>query len=306
MRNEVNVDFKYIEIPYGEDVLALLGSDYIREYGVDENGKVSGRKHFHNVMEIGICRWGSGEIILDKKRYPYKKGDVLVLPKNYRHAIISEKNEKSFWEYIYINSSGFLEKMCMNETRKKERFAKAAEQRAFVKSREDVPGLAAEIDLIMNQFRVREYEYQNCIKGLLYALLMEIIKINHQDSEKPEYDEKPGLEKVKIIEAAMEFIEENYRKDLRISDIAEATFVSETYLRRLFAECCELSPMQYVKLVRVNAACKLMKNTDANINEITYKVGFTNLSTFINNFKQIVGCTPKQWKQKMRQKSVSM
>ena len=40
-----------------------------------------------------------------------------------------------------------------------------------------------------------------------------------------------------------------------------------------------------------------MKDTDANINEIAYKVGFENMTTFINNFKKVVGCTPREWKQ---------
>lgn len=306
MKNEMNVDFKYVEIPYGEDALALLGSEWIREYGVDDKGKAISRNHFHNLMEIGICRWGSGEIVFDKKRYPYKKGDITVVPKNYPHATVNEQGEKSFWEYIYIKPSVFLEKIYKSEVRKREKFTEEVEYRPFIKGQDEVPGLVAEINLIMDQLRIREYEYRNCIKGLLFALIMEIIKINHIDSEKPEYDEKYSPRKVKTMGKALEFIEENYAKDLRISDIAEASFVSETYLRRLFAECCAISPMQYVKLIRIDAACKLIKSTDANINEIAYKVGFTNMATFINNFKQIVGCTPKQWKQKMKQSDKKM
>ena len=297
MKNEMNVNFRYIEIPYGEEVVAMLGSEYIREYGAD-----GCKNHFHNLMEIGICRWGTGDIIFDKKKYPYKSGDVIVVPKNYPHSIVSEPDTKCFWEYIYINSADCLEKMFKGEPRKKERFTEEAEYRPFLKSEEEVAGLITEINLIMNQMRMREYEYRNCIRGLVFAMIMEIIKINHIDSEKPEFNQKYSPKKVKIIGMAMEFIEENYKKDLRISDVAEAAFVSETYLRRLFAESCAISPMEYVKLVRINAACRLMKSTDVNITEVAYKVGFTNMATFINNFKQIVGCTPKQWKQNIRQK----
>ena len=61
MKNEVNADFKFLEIPNGEDVLGFLGSEWIREYGTE-------RSHFHNLMEISICRWGFGNVILDKKK----------------------------------------------------------------------------------------------------------------------------------------------------------------------------------------------------------------------------------------------
>lgn len=169
-----------------------------------------------------------------------------------------------------------------------------------MKDREEVIDLVGEINLLMNQFRVRGYGYRECVKGLGYALLMEIIKINHMDHAKPEFAEKHDTSKNEKLAKALEFIEENYAKELRISEIAEAAYVSETYLRRLFAECCAVSPMQYVKMIRIEAACKLMKSTDDNINEIAYKVGFDNMTTFINSFKKIMGYTPKQWKQNLR------
>lgn len=317
MKNERNTEFKFLEIPNGEDVLALLGSEGILEYGVDENGKRIEKNHFHNLMEIGICRWGTGEIVFDQKRYPYRKGDVTVIPQNYPHRVHSLGGEKSFWEYIYIKPAVFLEKVCKGEMRKRNRYREEAEYRPFIKRREDGACLTAEIDLIMDQFRVRDYGYRDCVKGLVFALLMEIVKLNHIDNEKPEFDTQrqrgkvgeffePGhldrlefKEKYNNLSLAMKYIEENYERELRIQDIAQAAFVSETYLRRLFAECCAISPMQYVKMIRIDAACKLIKNTNANMNEIAYNVGFENMATFINNFKKSVGCTPKQWKKKM-------
>ena len=297
MKNEKNAEFKFLEIPKGEDILAMLGSAYIKKYGWDDSGKQIERNHFHNVMEIGICRWGTGEVVLDKKRYPYKKGAVMVVPQNYPHEIYSTHGEESFWESIYIKPSVFLEKVYKKDARKSNRYAQEAESRPFLKEREEILPLVTEINLVMDQVRVQAYGYRECIKGLLFALLMEIIKINHMDKEKPEYGEKYSPQKEKKLAKALEYMEANYRKNLRVLDIAQAAYVSETYLRRLFAESCEMSPMQYLNLMRINAACKLMKDTDANINEIAYKVGFENMTTFINNFKKVVGCTPREWKQ---------
>lgn len=294
MKNELNVDFQYLKIPYGENALAMLGSEWIREYG--------DREHFHNLMEIGICRRGTGKIIIDKKRYLYNRDDVIVIPRNFSHTIVSDPGEKSFWEFIYVKPAAFLEKVYKNQVRNRERFIEEIENRPFVKKKGEAPNISTEINLIMDQFRVKEYEYQNCIKGLVFALLMEIIKINHKDYDKPEFNKKVTLKKEDTLGKALEYIEENYAKNLHISDIAQAAFVSETYLRRLFAECCSTSPMQYVKEIRIDAACKLLKNKNMNINEVAYKVGYTNITTFINNFKQITGKTPKQWKQNKTQK----
>ena len=294
MRYEKNAEFRFLDIPNGEDLLPLLGSDHIRKYGIYENGEKNDRMHFHNLMEIAICRMGSGEVNLDNKWYPYKNRDIIVVPHNFPH-VINSHDKNSFWERIYVKPSVFMEKIHM-DIRKQKRLLEKAECRPFIINSEKAPQLEAEINLIMNQNRIKDYGYKECIKGLMFALLMEIVKINHAVLNKPEIEYKQNPQKVKELSLAFEYIEKNYSKDLRISDIANAAYVSETHLRRLFMESCAISPMQYVKKVRIEAACKMIKSSDVGINEIAYTVGYENLGTFISNFKKIEGCTPKQWK----------
>ena len=45
------IELRFYEVPQNEYVLALLGEDWIRDYGHDEVNL-----HFHNLMEIGFCR----------------------------------------------------------------------------------------------------------------------------------------------------------------------------------------------------------------------------------------------------------
>ena len=49
------IELRFYEIPQNEYVLALLGENWIRDYGHDEV-----HLHFHNLMEIGVCRNGTG------------------------------------------------------------------------------------------------------------------------------------------------------------------------------------------------------------------------------------------------------
>lgn len=299
----MRVEFQYLKIPYGENVLALLGSECMKVYEQCEEEKEDYKKHFHNLMEIAVCRMGSGEVIIDDNKFTYKQDDVIVIPRNFSHAIIANPGEKSFWEYIYVNPNIFLEKIYKTENRKREWLIEEVEARAFIKSKEHVPALFAEINLIMEQCRRREYEFRKSISGLIFTLFIEIARINHKEWQKPEFDKELNPQKVEILGTALEYIEENFAKDLRITDVARAAFVSETCLRRLFAECCATSPMQYIKTIRIEKACELLENKDIYINQVAYKVGYTNISTFIKNFKQATGKTPKQWRQNKKQKS---
>ena len=79
-RKKETVELRFYEIPQGEPVLALLGEEWNRVYGHD-----SPYMHFHNLMEIGVCRNGEGVVVLDEKDYFYQNGTITIIPQNISH-----------------------------------------------------------------------------------------------------------------------------------------------------------------------------------------------------------------------------
>ena len=156
-----NAEFQYLEIPYGENVLAFLGGKWITEDGNRENKKKDQNYHFHNLMEIAVCRAGTGEIRIDQKYFSYQEGTVIVVPRNCSHAVMPNFEEESVWEYLYIKPVDFFEKAYPLEVRKRDQIVEETEERPLVKSKEDARFLAAELNLIMDQYRIREYGYKN-------------------------------------------------------------------------------------------------------------------------------------------------
>ena len=103
MANISKIKLEYYQISSGEDLVAKLGSVGIRNYGRDRFEKETPRNHYHNLLEIGICRQGEGTIIFNKERIPYSDGTIIIVPANYPHNVVSTMGEKSFWEVIYVN-----------------------------------------------------------------------------------------------------------------------------------------------------------------------------------------------------------
>ena len=54
--------------------------------------------------------------------------------------------------------------------------------------------------------------------------------------------------------------------------------------------------VEYVNLVRIQAACELLKKTNDSMEDVAQTVGFETTSTFNRNFKRIIGSSPYQWK----------
>ena len=79
------IELRFYEIPQNEYVLALLGENWIRDYGHDEV-----HLHFHNLMEIGVCRNGTGKLILDEEQRPYQPAMVSIIPNtvSYTHLTL--------------------------------------------------------------------------------------------------------------------------------------------------------------------------------------------------------------------------
>lgn len=85
--------------------------------------------------------------------------------------------------YLFKTVEDF-EKFYNAESRSVIKLIREIEDRPFLKSQKEAQVLIAELNLVMDQYRKKEYEYKNSIDGLLLALLMEIAKINHTDYER--------------------------------------------------------------------------------------------------------------------------
>ena len=56
----------------------------------------------------------------------------------------------------------------------------------------------------------------------------------------------------------------------------------------------------YVRHVKINRACYLLKNTNAGVTDIVTQCGFLSVATFNHSFKELTGCSPTEYRRKNR------
>ncbi len=98
----------------------------------------------------------------------------------------------------------------------------------------------------------------------------------------------------KSIVSAISYINNNYHKQISLSDLAGKVNLSEEYLSRLFKKETGLNILEYINNTRLEKADKLIKTTDFNINEIGFMVGIPNSSYFSNIYKKKYGVSPSK------------
>lgn len=120
---------------------------------------------------------------------------------------------------------------------------------------------------------------------LLYAELLLLLRRHLADS-------MSAAGAPAALRVATDFVRQNYGAPLAVADVARRAGVSERYLRSLFASYLHVSPIDFVRRVRVAKAVELIQTTELSVKEISYRCGFSSPQYFARTFRQVYGASP--------------
>jgi len=92
---------------------------------------------------------------------------------------------------------------------------------------------------------------------------------------------------------AIEFMHDNYSRELALEEIAGAAYLSEFHFARMFKQITGVTPHYYLANVRLERARKLLLETTLPISEIAAMVGYQSQSHFTRIFRSVTGVTPR-------------
>lgn len=96
------------------------------------------------------------------------------------------------------------------------------------------------------------------------------------------------------ITKAIEYLTSNLDKAVTIEDMAAQVGMSRAVLHRKFKQATMMSPIQFVKSMRLNSAAMKLTN-GVNVSTAALEVGYESSSQFSREFKRMYGLSPKQW-----------
>ena len=292
-KQKQKIEFRYYKMPEGAFVLAMLGQKWEQNYGSGIDSL-----HFHNYLEIGYCYEGTGTLSLGEDIVPYENGTFTVIPKNYPHTTNSTGNSINKWEYLFIDLETLWRGVKREQRKQIELIMQRVSTRALIKKKTESLEISDKILHILNIMRKADEFYIEEAKGELISLMTMIARENRMSKE--EFVEEDGRTS-SVIYNVLDLISIKYMEPLRAEDLANWCHLSETHFRRVFTSYMKMTPMEYVNLIRIQAACNFLKKTDEQIADIAHKVGFATVSTFNRNFKQFMGVSPNEWRSRPEQ-----
>lgn len=106
-----------------------------------------------------------------------------------------------------------------------------------------------------------------------------------------------------LMQRVMEVINENIGdSDLSVDMIAQKVGISRVHLHRKMKELTNQTPHCFIRNIRLQQAAKLLKDGKQSITDVMYACGFSNSASFSTMFKNLYGCSPREYMQNAMKK----
>ena len=144
------------------------------------------------------------------------------------------------------------------------------------------------------------------IEGLVHVILALEIQ-QHSDDQKNAAHKDSSLtsREIAVVQELSLFINNYPEKQLSVSYLCKKGGLSPSKLQTGFKMMHGTTVTDYIRDVRLIKAEDLIKNTDLNISEVVYSIGFISRSYFSKIFKAKYNCSPKEYKDKQSAFAIS-
>ncbi|MEH7084264.1 AraC family transcriptional regulator [Neobacillus drentensis] len=279
--NNKDYDIEYIYTPLKFKKPPILA--YAGQVGGNPNWNFPSHKHDDLSEIIYICE-GEGTFITNNKSYTAKKGDILIYNAGIIHEEYSNPSNPLITYFCGISNLAIdqLKELCIIPF----------EFEPVIRENQYSDQIGSYFSHIFEESSLKGDGYEIICQGLLtssIALIHRAIRLQNFKNEAQ--DSNSLAHRIK------EYIDKNYKKNLKLEDIAETLFINKYYLSHVFKEQMQMTPINYLINRRIGEAKNLLVSTELKIGEIARIMGYDNTNYFTLLFKKMTGETPRQFKE---------
>ncbi|BBI36653.1 AraC family transcriptional regulator [Cohnella abietis] len=245
--------------------------------------------HKHdNYSEIIFITEGEGEFIVNNQRYHVQKGDIAIFNKGVIHEEFSNPSNPLHTYYCMIGNisiDGFKEGDLIPRT-----ISPILSQNEYSYKVEYF------LSEIINECQNKAIGYQTVCHNQLTSLIIMLLRMLNQ------FHHLHTLNKTYSIgQIIIDYINENYMKEVTLKEIAKTFHLSQHYISHLFKNETGDSPINYLITRRIDEAKKLLLSTNKTISEISKLVGYKNPNYFNEIFRKTNHISPSVYRKSVKQ-----
>lgn len=266
---------------------------YFIQYGEHKDNMYM---HTHaDFCELVIVLRGSATHIVGTEHFNVQKGDVFIISDNTEHGYENTDDfcicnimfrTESFIQHDYDikKSAGFHALFVLESYFSKEHNFTSR----FKLKLSDFQKVRKLTDMMLHEYQTKAEGWQTLFLSGFTALTVNLSRLygNYQTEKK----------EIMNLASAVSYIENHFNEKITIEMLARVAHYSARHFSRIFKETYGQTPIEYVISLRIEYACKMLKNSTSSLSEIALKSGFGDSNYFCRIFKKHTGITPNKFR----------
>ena len=268
------------------------------EEGITHRYDLTKELHYHDFTEIVVIIKGQGLHEVEGKQYRVSAGDVFVLQDFQKHRFLDADdveivnvmydlkkkpdmlNLKDIKKMPGYNALFILEPQYRN-------------RHQFTNRLQLDRSELAKVEFLLNNLFWELNGKEDGYEGIMRNLLENLIIVLSRQYSKIEAHEAMSLMK---IGEAIDYLEKNFEKHIKLQYLAEIACMSERHFYRIFKNATGESPINYLIQIRLQQSRYLLRSTNMPVSDIAYEAGFSDHNYFTKKFKRASGMTPIKYR----------
>ncbi len=270
-------------------MLSTVSKDFVIDHRIRHVNKDVPLTHSHQYNEIYFLQSGKCNVYIDNETYCLEDGSVLFIPAFKEHTFIYPFSQDVKRTVLYISTEQL--NWYFNEDFKDE-INNLFINKHLQLSRKSFSNLSN----IFEKIQFEKYSLDNMSELLTKAYFFElIIYLIRCQRYTHNINQKTNLSNITIGEI-VNFIENNYSRQLTLPEIAAQFGISESSLTKKIKIFTNMTFKEYLTKTRIEEAKSLLISSEKSITEIAYECGYNNSNFFGDVFKKAVGMSPSSYR----------
>jgi signal transduction histidine kinase/ligand-binding sensor domain-containing protein/DNA-binding response OmpR family regulator len=139
---------------------------------------------------------------------------------------------------------------------------------------------------------------------VLVLRMRKLIALSKKDKTRTHIEPEPSQIAItsldeKLVEKAIQYVENNMaRTDLSVEELSHELGMSRVHLYKKLLQITGKTPIEFIRIIRLKRAAQLLRESQQNVSEIAYEVGFNNPKYFSKYFKEEFGVLPSVYQER--------